>query len=217
MSCEEYIEKQNIVQFTLSEIQRILYLSDEFRSPKEILRLHNSCFEHYVLLKEVFKLSNLSSGMTRDRLFGKYAHNLTVHAPIQYRLISGESINAEDEERVFNTLQKINKGKTNYRPGNLVGNMIVRLEFETINKNLYEFENHESPTLKNIRLLGENMGKNQYNSMFTYNYIQNKLTLNGPTLKRWRKNKIMKIQKKELKKNLSVSLRWCVHEVQHLK
>ena len=155
--------------------------------------------------------------MTRDRLFGKYAHNLTVHAPIQYRLISGESINAEDEERVFNTLQRINKGKTNYRPGNLVGNMIVRLEFETINKNLYEFENHESPTLKNIRLLGENMGKNQYNSMFTYNYIQNKLTLNGPTLKRWRKNKIMKIQKKELKKNLSVSLRWCVHEVQHLK
>ena len=182
VSCEEYIEKQNIVQFTLPEIQRILYLSDEFRSPKEILRLHNSCFEHYVLLKEVFKLSNLSSGMTRDRLFGKYAHNLTVHAPIQYRLISGESINAEDEERVFNTLQRINKGKTNYRPGNLVGNMIVRLEFETINKNLYEFENHESPTLKNIRLLGENMGKNQYNSMFTYNYIQNKLTLNGPTL-----------------------------------
>ena len=48
--------------------------------------------------------------MTRDKPFGKYAHNLLVHAPIQYRIISGESINAEEEERTFNTIQCINKG-----------------------------------------------------------------------------------------------------------
>ena len=160
---------------TLTEIQRILYLSDDFRSPKEILRLHNSCFEHYVLLKEIFNISHLSSAMTRDKLFGKYAHNLMVHAPIQYRLVSGESINAEDEERVFNTIQTINKGKTNYRPGNLIGNLIVRLEYETINKTLYEFEQCETSTLKNIRLLGANLEKKQYNSLFTYTHIQNNI------------------------------------------
>ena len=33
---------------TLSEIQRILYLGDDFRTPKEILRLHNTCFAHFV-------------------------------------------------------------------------------------------------------------------------------------------------------------------------
>ena len=32
---------------TLTEIQRILYLKDDFRTPKQILRLHNSCFEHF--------------------------------------------------------------------------------------------------------------------------------------------------------------------------
>ena len=38
---------------TLVEIQRILYLDEEGRKPQEILRLHNSCFTHFVLLKEV--------------------------------------------------------------------------------------------------------------------------------------------------------------------
>ena len=32
---------------TLSEIQRILYLDDDYRTPKEILRLRNSCFENF--------------------------------------------------------------------------------------------------------------------------------------------------------------------------
>ena len=72
--------------------------------------------------------------MTRDKLFGKYAHNLLVHAPIQYRLINGESINAEEEERTFNTMKNINKNKTNNRPGHLIGNMIVRYECRKINK-----------------------------------------------------------------------------------
>ena len=157
---------------TLSEIQRILYLGDDFRTPQEILRLHNSCFEHFKLLKEVFKIPHLSAGMTRDKLFGKYANNLLVHAPIQYRIISGESINAEEEERTFNTIQCINKGKTNNRPGHLIGNMIVRHEYKTINKILYEFEQAESSTINEIKILGENLIKLQNNSLFTYSYIQ---------------------------------------------
>ena len=38
---------------TLCEIQRILYLGDDFRTPKEIRRLHNVCFQHFVLLKNM--------------------------------------------------------------------------------------------------------------------------------------------------------------------
>ena len=38
---------------TLSEVQRILYLRDDQRTAVEVLRLHNSCFEHYILMKEL--------------------------------------------------------------------------------------------------------------------------------------------------------------------
>ena len=115
---------------TLSEIQRILYLGDDFRTSKEMLRLHNCSFEHFILLKDVVCIKKLSEKMTRDRFFGKYQHNLCVHAPSQYFLISGESINCKDEERCFNLIKNITKDTSNYKPGHLIGNLIVRQEIE---------------------------------------------------------------------------------------
>jgi len=50
---------------TLSEIQRILYQGDDLRTPMQILRLHNSCFDHFVLLKDVIPIKHLSEKMTR--------------------------------------------------------------------------------------------------------------------------------------------------------
>ena len=41
---------------SLSEIQRILYLGDDFRTSKEILQLHTFCFEHFVILKKIMPL-----------------------------------------------------------------------------------------------------------------------------------------------------------------
>ena len=41
---------------TLCEIQRILYLGEEYRTPKEILRLHKVCFEHFILFKSVLNI-----------------------------------------------------------------------------------------------------------------------------------------------------------------
>ena len=43
----------------MAEIQRILYLDESGRTAQEILRLHNSCFQHFYLLREVvgFELS----------------------------------------------------------------------------------------------------------------------------------------------------------------
>ena len=61
---------------TLSEIQRILCLGDDFHTAKEILRLHNCSFEHFLFLKDVVCMKNLIEKMTSDRFFGKYQHNL---------------------------------------------------------------------------------------------------------------------------------------------
>ena len=158
---------------TLCEIERILYLNEEFRTPKQILRLHNSCFEHFILLKEIFSdEQKFTSNFTHEKLYGKYSHNLLVHAPIQYRLINGESINAEGDERTFNTIQNLTKGKTNYRPGHLIGNMIDRHEYSTQNKSLFEYENEQSTIKKEISRLGAKLMKIESDSLFTHEFIQ---------------------------------------------
>ena len=76
------LQNQRVISLlkTLVEIQRILYSNEEVRTPKEILRLHNSCFQHFILMKEVigFDLHKI----TREKLYGKYSHNLLVPAPI---------------------------------------------------------------------------------------------------------------------------------------
>ena len=157
---------------TLSEMQRILYLGDGLRNAKNILRLHNCSFEHFVLLKEVIPVKNLSEKMTRDRLFGKYQHNVCVHGPLQYRLVNGETINCEDEERSFNLIKSITRGTSNYKPGHLIGNLVVRLEAESQSKKKYEFDTRKDSTLTAISDFGKKVEKIQYNSLFTYNYIQ---------------------------------------------
>ena len=98
---------------TLAQIQRILYLGEDFRTAKNILRLHNCCFRHFVLLKEVFPVEKLGERITRDRFLGNYQHNLCVHAPLQYRLVNGETINCEDEERCFNLIKNITNDTSN--------------------------------------------------------------------------------------------------------
>ena len=130
---------------TLTEIQRILYLPDEYRTATQVLRLHNSCFEHYVLMKEFFSGKLLS--VTRDRLFGKYMHNLLVHAPTQYRLVSGVAINSEDEEREFNNIKTLSSGTTHNRPGHLIGNLIVRREVKSRCQEKYEYEKNRDSTV----------------------------------------------------------------------
>ena len=77
---------------TLSEIQRILYLDEDFRTAKNNLRLHNWCFQQFVLLKEIFPVEKLGERITRDRFFGKYQHNLYVHALLQYRFVNGKQL-----------------------------------------------------------------------------------------------------------------------------
>ena len=135
---------------TLSEKQRILYQGEDFRTAKNILRLHNCCFQHFVLLKEVFPVEKLGERITRDRFFGKYQHNLCVHAPLQYRLVNGETINCEDEERCFNLIKNITKDTSNYKPGHVIGNLIVREVVESQCQEKYEFDREIDSTLQII-------------------------------------------------------------------
>ena len=158
---------------TLAEIQRILYLPDDSRTAKTILRLHNSCFEHFVLMKQVFNLSNLSSGMSRDKLFGKYFHDLMSHGPIQYRIVSGLSISCEDEERLFNELKTLTVGKTSHRDGHAIGNMVVRCEYAKNNTELFEYEKTYNSCMNDIRRLGKTVEQQTTNSLFPYNFIKN--------------------------------------------
>ena len=157
---------------SLCEIQRILYLGDDFRTANEILRLHNMCFEHFCLLKQVIPIENLSPKMSREKMYGKYQHNLLVHAPLQYRLVSGDSINCEDEERFFHSIRDITKSTTNNWPGHVIGNLIVRQEIESECKDKYEFDNHKNSTFREIHKLGVKLHECQKNSHFTYDYIK---------------------------------------------
>ena len=106
-------------------------------------------------------------------MYGKYQHNLLVHAPLQYCLISGDSINCEDEERYFNSIRNITKSTTNNWPGHVIGNLIVRQEIESQCNDKYEFDKHKNSTSQEIRKLGVKLQECQKNSHFTYDYIKN--------------------------------------------
>ena len=58
-------------------------------------------------------------------------HNLLVHSPIQYRLVNGQSIKCEGEERYFNTIKSITGSTSSYRPGHSIGNCIIWHQVET--------------------------------------------------------------------------------------
>ena len=156
---------------TLCEIQRIFYLDDELRTLEEILRLYNVTFRHFILMKNIFDINKLSAKMTRDKLFGKYKHNLLVHGPLQLRMVSGQSINVEDEERMFNTLRSFSH-TTNNKPGHIIGNLIVRLQCEIQSKELFEYKRSRNEVLNEIHDLGRELYGEEENSTFSFKYIK---------------------------------------------
>ena len=114
---------------TLIEIQHILYASAGTRTPRQILKLHNMTFRRFNLMKQIFK--NKLVTVTRNKLFRKYFHNLMIHVSLQYRIISGSSINCEDEERIFNLLKSITTRTSSNHPGHVIGNLILRYQAES--------------------------------------------------------------------------------------
>ena len=97
---------------SLADIQKIVYLKETNRISQNILRLHNSCYMHFVLLREIIGFNLVK--VTREKLYGKNSYNLLVHAPLQFRIINRDSINCEGKERFFNTIKSITKSTNSY-------------------------------------------------------------------------------------------------------
>ena len=79
------------------------------------------------MIKQYFKNKQLKS-LTRRKLFGKYFHMLVKHAPTQYRIVSGRSINVENEERIFHDLKTHATLSSNHHPENVILNNIIRMQ-----------------------------------------------------------------------------------------
>lgn len=113
---------------TLVEMQRILYSDDKSRSPAHILRYYNQAWYHSILLHD--SIVNDSKKLTLRKMFGVYFHNLSAHAGDMLRIISGQSTNAERQERIFNSIKRITKQTNNYHPGHIIPNLFIQLQAE---------------------------------------------------------------------------------------
>ena len=120
--------KAQLLLDTLVEIQEIAYNSEAQRTPRSILRFHNLTWYHAMLCRMVigFRLKKLSM----RKFYGTYFHNITSHAPIQNRLISGRSANTEEQERIFNAITNITRTTSSFHPDHVVSNILVRLQAE---------------------------------------------------------------------------------------
>ena len=112
---------------SLVEMQRILYAPDSQRSPSLILRYCNQSWLDSILLTELIQKPKK---LTRRKLFGVYFHNLSAHASLMLRLISGQASNAEQQERMFNQVKRITQSTSNYSPKQMIPNLFVRIQAE---------------------------------------------------------------------------------------
>ena len=117
-----------VILDTLAEIQEILYSYDEQCSSRTVLRLYNLTFWHAVMLKIV--LGTQMKSLTTCKFYGKYFHGLISHSPLQHRLMSGASMNTEDEERIINKIIRITNTTSSKHPGHVIGNALIRLQVE---------------------------------------------------------------------------------------
>ena len=86
----------------LVEIQKIAYSLERDRSQRPILRCCNLCFEFANLAIELF----VDPKKPRS-LFGMPFHSLVNHSPLQYKLVNGRSIVAEQAERHFSKFRLV--------------------------------------------------------------------------------------------------------------
>ena len=113
--------------YSLAELCELLYAPSDKRTPRFILRLHNVTFCHVVAVRKVFHTTEV---LTRRNLYGIYYHSITCHAPFTSRLISLSSVDTEEEEREFSTINSISKTTSNGHPEHIIPNCIVRAQAE---------------------------------------------------------------------------------------
>ena len=95
------------------------------RTVENILRFHNQLFLHACLIREL--VGSKAKPLTNRVLWGKYFHAIVHHAPVMYRIISGKTANAEQEERVFHTLKNITSTTSNQHAEHVLLNNMIRI------------------------------------------------------------------------------------------
>ena len=112
---------------TLAELCELLYAPADKRTPRFILRLHNVAFSHVIAVRKVIQIPQV---LTYRKMFGIYYHSITCHAPLTSRLISLSSVDTEEEEREFSTINSISKSTSNGHPEHIIPNSIIRVQAE---------------------------------------------------------------------------------------
>ena len=112
---------------TLAELRELLYAPVDKRTPRFILRLHNVAFSHVIAVCKVIQIPQV---LTYKKMFGIYYHSITCHAPLTSRLISLSSVDTEEEEREFSTINSISKSTSNGHPEHVIPNSIIRVQAE---------------------------------------------------------------------------------------
>ena len=143
---------------TLAELSLLLYITEEDRSPRLILRLYNISFLHAIYCTEVLQpVKQLSPGV----VFGLYFHKLTKHAAEETRCVSGYTRIAENEERVFKELRKL-QVCTSGRPDEVAKQLMERIQIRestTTNHSSFVKENRKLklPSLRRDTVFTKNM------------------------------------------------------------
>ena len=88
---------------TWSEIKEISYSSDDERSPQRLLQMTNLILQH-ALITHIYIRDNLVF-LTPPKLLGVYLHAIMKHPSLQYRIVSGISVNTEKEETMFTSIK----------------------------------------------------------------------------------------------------------------
>ena len=74
--------KMMLLLKSLADFKKNFYLKKINRTSRNISRLHNSCYMHFGLLREIIGFNLVK--VNREKLYGKYSHNLLELAPLQF-------------------------------------------------------------------------------------------------------------------------------------
>ena len=109
---------------TLCAVQELPHLNDNKRFAESVLALFSKTFSHGILLRKHIR-HNVKK-LTVKKLYGKYFHSLFCHCADEHRLLSGKSINAENQEITFKFLKGITSGTSNHHPDQILLNCVIR-------------------------------------------------------------------------------------------
>ena len=112
---------------TAVEITEILNSDPSKRCSQSVLRLHNLAFVHATLCRDQF---NNPKTMSSRKMFGRYFHALTCHAPLLYRINCLRLLNTESEERMFRQCKSITRTTSNHLANHVIENILVRISEE---------------------------------------------------------------------------------------